>query len=55
MQDIFFTEVPGNEAISQNETIMSDFNAGGYYAYQLTPDLMLITLNGIYPFTSNEV
>lgn len=28
---------------------------GGFYAFQATPDLMVITLNGIYPFTNNYV
>jgi hypothetical protein len=28
---------------------------GGYYAVNLTDDIILITLNGIYPFTSNYI
>lgn len=55
LQDIFFKNVTANAAIYANQTIMDTWMTGGYYAYQLTDDLMLITLNGIYPFTSNRV
>jgi len=34
---------------------MSSWMTGGFYSYMLTDDLMLITLNGIYPFTSNSI
>lgn len=55
MKTVFFDEVIANSELATNQTFVDSWNLGGYYATQITKDLMLITLNGIYPFTSNEV
>jgi len=39
--------------MAANITIKESFMDGGYYVADLTEDLMLINLNGMYPFYSN--
>lgn len=53
LYEIFFANISANSALAAS--IEPTWMIGGYYSYQLTDSLMLITLNGIYPFTSNYV
>ncbi len=39
--------------MTSNSTIKADFLLGGYYAVDLGDDVMLLVLNGMYPFFSN--
>ena len=50
---IMFTDVPANAAIAANETILDTWMQGGYYAYELSDEIMLININGMYPFYEN--
>ena len=47
---LYFEEVPANSEILANSTIKETFMEGGYYAYELGDDTMLININGMYPF-----
>ena len=51
--DIWFKEVPANAHIVQNKTIEESFKKGGWYVYEVSPDVMIICLNGMYPFYEN--
>ena len=42
--------MPANSDIVANTTIKETFMNGGYYAYELGDDTMLININGMYPF-----
>lgn len=44
-----------NQPLLEDEAFMQSWIQGGYYSTMITDELMLITLNGIYPFTNNEV
>ena len=35
--------------------VYTSFMQGGYYAINLTSEVVLITINGIYPFYSNQI
>ena len=50
---IMFEEVPANAAILADTTIEADFKNGGYYKYDLSDDVMVLNLNGMYPFYEN--
>jgi len=50
---IFFEEVPANAHIAANSTIEGTWYAGGWYVYEIAPDVMVINLNGMYPFYEN--
>lgn len=48
-----FEKVPANKAIAANSTIHETWMQGGYYAYELGSDTMVLCLNGMYPFYEN--
>ena len=48
-----FENVPANAAIAANETIYESWMQGGYYAYELSDEIMILCLNGMYPFYEN--
>ena len=50
---LWFEDVPANAALVANETIKADFMYGGWYVYEITPDIMIICLNGMQPFYEN--
>lgn len=50
---ILFQEVKANAAIAANETIHATWKNGGYYAYEIGDDTMVLSLNGMYPFYEN--
>ena len=50
---IFFKEVPANAAMAANSTIEGTWMSGGWYVYEIAPDVMIINLNGMYPFYEN--
>ena len=50
---IFFEDVPANAEIVKNETIKETWMTGGWYAYEITPEIMIMNLNGMYPFYEN--
>ena len=50
---MWFKEVPANAAIVANSTIETSFKYGGWYVYEITPDIMILCLNGMYPFYEN--
>lgn len=50
---LMFEEVPGNAEIAANETVKATWMKGGYYAYDLADDIVVISLNGMYPFYEN--
>ena len=35
--------------------VYTSFMQGGYYAVNLTSEVVLISMNGIYPFFSNQI
>ena len=45
--------MPANAHIVQNKTIEESFKNGGWYVYEVSPDVMIICLNGMYPFYEN--
>ena len=49
MFDVFFKAVPANEALAANTTIYDSWMEGGYYAADLSDEIMIISLNSIYP------
>ena len=51
---VFFEEVPANGELALNPQIKESFLQGGYYAYQVNEGPLLLSLNGIYPFTKNN-
>lgn len=51
--EIWFEEVPANAHIVQNKTIEESFKNGGWYVYEVSPDVMIFCLNGMYPFYEN--
>lgn len=46
--DMWFTNVTANQEIAQNEQIKESFLDGGYYAYNISSNLTLITMNTLY-------
>ena len=50
---IWFEEVPANAKLVANSTIEQSFKYGGWFVYEMTPDIMVINLNGMYPFYEN--
>ena len=55
LRQTMFETVDANSALLADPNFVDSWMQGGYYSTQLTDNLMLITLNGIYPFTSNDV
>ena len=51
--EIWFEEVSANAHIVANKTIETSFKDGGWYAYDISPDVMILSLNGMYPFFEN--
>jgi hypothetical protein len=49
--EIFFNEVPANANLASD--IENTFKQGGWYRYDLD-DVMILSLNGMYPFYSNQ-
>lgn len=54
MFDVFFKAVPANEALAANATIYESWMQGGYYAADLSDEVMVISINGMYPFSWNH-
>ena len=48
--EIWFENVPANAHIAANDTIKGTWMQGGFYAYELSDDIMILCLNGMYPF-----
>lgn len=55
LKTIFFDEVPANTALAANQTFLDSWMTGGYYHSFIDDNVMVITLNGIYPFTNNDI
>jgi hypothetical protein len=55
MWDVFFKNITANSVMTANTTIYNTFMEGGFYAADLDEEIMLISLNGLYPFYSNDV
>ena len=54
MWDVWVTGVPANQlALTQDPTIYSSFMDTGSYAYKIQANVILISLNGMYPFDEN--
>ena len=53
MWEIFFKEIPANADIVKNSEIEASFKYGGWYLYNITDDIMIFCLNGMYPFYEN--
>ena len=51
--EIWFEDITANAAIAADDTIKSTFLNGGYYAYELADDIIVLALNGMYPFYEN--
>ena len=51
--ELMFENVEANAAIAANSTIEASWKKGGYYAYELSDDVMILGLNGMYPFYEN--
>jgi len=51
--EIWFESVPANAHIAANDDIRQTFMEGGYYKYDLTDDIIVLGLNGMYPFYEN--
>lgn len=51
--EIWFENVPANAHIAANDTIKATWMQGGFYAYELSDDIMILCLNGMYPFYEN--
>ena len=49
-----FKNVSANAEIAANATIEDTWKKGGYYAYELGDDAMILNLNGMYPFYENR-
>lgn len=45
--------MPANSHIAANDTIKATWFNGGYYVYELSDDIMILSLNGMYPFYQN--
>lgn len=54
MWGVFFQEVTSNTELTNNSEIKESFMEGGYYSYEMSEGLMVISLNGMYPFTKNH-
>lgn len=52
MFDIWFNEILGNEG-AHNTHVETTFKQGGWYMFELD-DVMILNLNGMYPFYSNH-
>lgn len=50
---LMFEDVAANAPIAANATIKTTWMEGGYYVYELSDDVMIISLNGMYPFYEN--
>ena len=48
-----FVDVAANGAIASDPEIERTWRQGGYYAYHLSDEVMIIGLNGMYPFYEN--
>ena len=48
-----FQNVTANAHIAANTTIYDTWMNGGYYAYEIGDDTMILNLNGMYPFYEN--
>lgn len=53
--DIYFTEVPANAAYPRLDDIKTTFLKGGYYRYDLSDTLSVISLNTLYFTKKNQV
>jgi hypothetical protein len=51
--ELMYENVPANAHIVANETIKAQWMDGGYFAYQLTDDIIAFSINGMYPFWEN--
>lgn len=51
--ELMFENVEANAAIAANSTIEASWKKGGYYAYEISDDVMILGLNGMYPFYEN--
>lgn len=55
---VFFEQVPANLALLQDPvvylSVYTSWMQGGYFAVNLTSEIVLISMNGIYPFYSNK-
>ena len=51
--ELMFENVAANAEIVQTAHIEASWKLGGYYAYDLSDDIMIIGLNGMYPFYEN--
>jgi len=52
--DLWFTNVEANKEILNEPEIRESFLDGGYYSYQASEDLMIITLNSLYNLRWNN-
>ena len=48
-----FVNVAANAEIALDTKIEQNWKQGGFYAYHLSDDIMIIGLNGMYPFYEN--
>jgi hypothetical protein len=51
--DILFINVPANVALLNSSDVETNFKAGGYFSWELSNDLIVICINGMYPFFEN--
>lgn len=51
---MWFEAVPANSAIASDSTFQSTWANGGYYSYSLSDDVIVLSLNGMYPFYEND-
>ena len=55
LYEIFFENVPANSAYPKLNEISDTFHNGGYYRYEITEDLIFLSINSIYFNSENEV
>lgn len=54
MWDIYVTNVPANQALFNSDAAISTtFHTGGYYYIPLANNVIILSINGMYPFYSN--
>ena len=51
--EMMFEDIPANAAIATNDTIYETWMQGGYYVYEIGDDIMVLCINGMYPFYEN--